>query len=57
MSARGLTPDQIRTAARIAAQEGVTIEIRSGARLYTIRPTTQDDTRDELALDLRSMKP
>jgi len=55
MTPRALTADQIRTAAQIAAQEGVTIEIRSGERLYTIRPAQQDDPQD-LALDLRSMK-
>ena len=55
MTARALTLEQIRAAAKIAAQEGVTIEIRSGERLYTIRPAPQDDAQ-ELALDLRSMR-
>ena len=55
MTARALTPEQIRTAAQIAAKEGVTIEIKSGERIYTIRPLPQDYPQD-LALDLRSMK-
>ena len=54
-TARALTPEQIRTAAQIAAQEGVTITIEAGNRVYRIRPAPQDDPQD-LALDLRSMK-
>lgn len=41
MTARALTPEQIRTAARIAAQEGVTITIEAGSRVYRISPGTQ----------------
>ena len=57
MTPRALTADQIRTAAQIAAQEGVTIEIRSGERLYTIRPAqhTADD-RDAQPIDLVTWK-
>lgn len=55
MTARALTPEQIRAAAKIAAQEGVTIEIKAGERLYTIRPAPQDEA-EALDLDLRSMK-
>lgn len=55
MTARALTPEQIRTAALIASETQTVIEIKSGERLYTIRPAQQDDPQD-LALDLRSMK-
>lgn len=35
---RPLTPDQIRAAAMIAAEQGVTITIESGGRVYRIAP-------------------
>ena len=40
---RALTSDQIRTAARIAAEEGVTITIEAGNRVYRIGPAAQPD--------------
>ena len=55
MTARALTPEQIRHAAQIAAETKTVIEIRSGERLYTIRPAQQDEGQD-LDLELRSMK-
>jgi len=42
MTPRPLTADQIRTAAQIAAQEGVTITIEAGNRVYRIAPGAQD---------------
>jgi hypothetical protein len=35
---RPLTPDQMRAAAQIAAEQGVTITIESGGRVYRIAP-------------------
>jgi len=42
MTARPPTPDHLRAAAQIAAQEGVTITIEAGGRVYRIAPGAQD---------------
>lgn len=39
---RALTEEQMRRAARVAAEEGVTITIESGGRVYKIAPGSQD---------------
>jgi len=44
MTPRALTADQIRTAAQIAAQEGVTIEIRSGELHLPSPPTAKPES-------------
>lgn len=49
------TPDHLRAAARIAAEEGVTITIEAGGRVYRIAPGVQDmpltSDRDQAACD------
>lgn len=56
MTTRAPTPEQIRAAAQIAVQEGVTITIEAGNRVYRITPGAQDrplltSEKDQAACD------